>query len=313
MNLTLRHFEIIEAVAEKRSIGRAASQLGLTQSAVTHALQALEEQVGTELFVRGRRGLEPTEAAKVFLQRNKNIRSSLDAIFNDIERIKRLETGTLMVAAGYWASAVSVELAFARLSLVYPGIAMELVGDTMRGAVARIASGEIDLGVMELKWVGDQTNFATEVLNTAQAYFFVRRGHPILRLRKKRLVDLALYPHVGSEWAPKEAEILAPYSGGFGYVDPTSGVMRSRITTRGFGTIRNIVVASDAIGLALKPMISADIEQGNLVTLDDPELLIIKAHYGFVWQKERVLSPILLAFMETVRKIEAEKCEPVDN
>ena len=66
MNLTLRHFEIIEAVAEKRSIGRAASQLGLTQSAVTHALQALEEQVGTELFLRGRRGLEPTEAAKFF-------------------------------------------------------------------------------------------------------------------------------------------------------------------------------------------------------------------------------------------------------
>src|SRR2546428_8079578 len=52
------------AVAEKRSFTRAAKRLGVTQSALSHAIRGLEEQVGVRLLARTTRSVAPTEAGE---------------------------------------------------------------------------------------------------------------------------------------------------------------------------------------------------------------------------------------------------------
>ncbi len=313
MNLTFRHFEIVHLVAQCRGISRAAGLLGLTQSAVTHALHALEDQIGAPLFARSPQGLEPTEAAQIFLHHHKKIQLKLDGIFNEIERIKRLETGKLTIATGLWPSALSVELAVARLSTLYPNMVMEIIQEPWRVATERIARGEIDIGVIELENALERFDMAHELLNSGQAYFYVRADHPLTQRSDLGLADIAAYPLVGNPWKKQTAETLQAFGGGFGVRDPDTGIMRPTVNARSFWSMRNIVLHSDCVGMCLKEIIADDISAGRVKLLDYPALMIVQAHYGFVWPKYQTLSPAILSFMDMVRTIEREKRTTVDN
>ena len=313
MNLTFRHFEIVSAVAECRGVSRAASMLGLTQSAVTHALQALEEQVGSELFMRTPKGLEPTDAARVFLRRNSNIQTSLDSILNDIERIRRLETGKLTIAASILPSANSVEIAVARLSIRYPHLSIDLVHDNWRTITDRILVGEIDLGVIELESAQSYAEMETEVLNSEQGYFFVKAGHPLLKNSTPTVEDVARYPLVGPTWSQRTTAMFKALGGGFGQLDPETGLLGPQIICRTLSAIRNIVLHSESVGYSLPGVIAEDIAAGHLVLIKTLAIPSLRANYGFAWLKKRVHSPSTLAFMDMVRVIEAEKRSTVDN
>src|ERR1700733_13962990 len=62
-NLDLNLLRIFEALIEERSATRAGARLGLTQSAISHALNRLRYVLGDELFVRGPEGMQPTDRA----------------------------------------------------------------------------------------------------------------------------------------------------------------------------------------------------------------------------------------------------------
>src|SRR3954449_12228948 len=62
-SLDLNLLRVFEALMEERSATRAGSRLGLTQSAISHALNRLRYVLKDELFVRGPDGMQPTERA----------------------------------------------------------------------------------------------------------------------------------------------------------------------------------------------------------------------------------------------------------
>ena len=57
------------AVAEVRSFTRAAKQLGVSPSALSHAIRGLEERLGVRLLARTTRSLAPTDAGEQFIAR----------------------------------------------------------------------------------------------------------------------------------------------------------------------------------------------------------------------------------------------------
>lgn len=63
-DLAVRELRILVAVERARSFTAAAEALGLTQSAVSHAVRACERKVGAVLFDRGRNGATPTPAGE---------------------------------------------------------------------------------------------------------------------------------------------------------------------------------------------------------------------------------------------------------
>ena len=66
-HLSLRHLNLLVAIAREGSLLAAAQAVGLTQSAVTKALQEAEAVVGERLFDRTNRGALPTQAGEVLL------------------------------------------------------------------------------------------------------------------------------------------------------------------------------------------------------------------------------------------------------
>lgn len=66
--MTLRHYEILEAAARTGSFTRAAGELYITQSAVSHAVKELEQAVGTPLFDRTSRQIRLTQSGLLLLE-----------------------------------------------------------------------------------------------------------------------------------------------------------------------------------------------------------------------------------------------------
>jgi DNA-binding transcriptional LysR family regulator len=298
---------MVEAVVRYGSVTRAAQMLNVSQPSLTRGLKLLETQIGTPLFERGRLGADPSPAAEIMLRRNEKIQANIDRLLNAIERIQRLETGKLTVATSLWPAVNSVETSVARLATLYPRMPIEIVQSGWRACTERILAGEIDLGVLELEQAKTIKDFAIEALNTQQAYFFVRAGHPLQYLDPLQLTDIAKFPFVGTAWTTRMADYYAEHAPEFGIMDPRTGISAPRVVVGNFGSIRNIVLNSDAVGVCIPSVIAADIALGQLTLLDRLVVPQLRSNYGFVHRKDRTLSPAVLAFMDMVRRVEAEK------
>src|SRR5690349_24842610 len=91
LGVELRHLAALEAVARTGSFGRAARELGYTQSAVSQQIAQLERIVGQQLIHRpgGPRRVEPTEAGLLLLGHADAIVARLDAARADMAGVGR--------------------------------------------------------------------------------------------------------------------------------------------------------------------------------------------------------------------------------
>lgn len=86
-------------VARERSFTRAAAKLGMTQSALSHIIRALEERLGVRLLIRTTRSVSPTEAGERLLQ---NVAPRLEEIEAEITAVSDLgdkPAGTVRITA----------------------------------------------------------------------------------------------------------------------------------------------------------------------------------------------------------------------
>lgn len=85
-----------QAAARYLSFTRAAHELGLTQTAISHQIKVLEDQLGTELFVREKNGLSLTPAAEVYLR---DVAQALEQLAVASENVRRGTTKVTLTVA----------------------------------------------------------------------------------------------------------------------------------------------------------------------------------------------------------------------
>lgn len=147
--MTLDQLRVFVAVAERQHMTQAARALNLAQSAASAAIAALEARHGAKLFHRVGRGIELTEAGRLFLAEAKAVLARAEAAELALAELGGLARGTLAVQAsqtiaGYWLPRHLV--AFRR---AHPKIEVRLaVGNTAQVAAA-VRDGAAELGFVE--------------------------------------------------------------------------------------------------------------------------------------------------------------------
>src|SRR5436305_1980943 len=97
--MDLRQLRYFEAVARHRHFTRAADELHVAQSAVSHQVQRLEQELGIELLRRTTRSVEPTEAGALVAARARAVRADGEALPGEGEALRGLVRGRLAVGA----------------------------------------------------------------------------------------------------------------------------------------------------------------------------------------------------------------------
>src|SRR5476651_2716406 len=143
-----RHFDTLLAIADEGSFTAAADVLATVQSNVSEQVRQLEEELGAQLFVRGRRGAVPTECGDVVLERARRIRRELEAMQVDLSMLQGLEAGEAALGIVGTASRWVVPPLVAELRLRAPGVRMRVVEAASERLVADILDGDLAMGVV---------------------------------------------------------------------------------------------------------------------------------------------------------------------
>ncbi len=147
--MTLDQLTIFIAVAEREHLTRGAAALGLTPSAASAAIKALETYYNVQLFDRVGRGIELTRDGRVFLREAKETMArakSAEAVLSDLGGLKTglLDVHASQTIANYWLPPRLLQF-----SEDYPGIEIRLTVGNTTTVSAAVLEGAAELGFIE--------------------------------------------------------------------------------------------------------------------------------------------------------------------
>jgi DNA-binding transcriptional LysR family regulator len=117
------------AVARERNFTRAAAQLGVSQSALSHTIRGLEERLGLRLLTRTTRSVSPTEAGERLLRSVGPHLDDIDAALAALRELREKPAGTIRITATEYAADTILLPKLAALLLDYPDINVEITTD----------------------------------------------------------------------------------------------------------------------------------------------------------------------------------------
>lgn len=189
------------AVAREKSFTRAAAHLGLSQSAVSHAVSSLERSLGTRLLARNSRSVSPTEAGVRLLETVTPRFEEIDAELQALSELRESPTGTIRITASDHPIRSVISPKLKKFLPKYPGIKVELFADN---GLIDIAADRFDAGVrlgeavaqdMIAVRIGPDTRFTA----VATKRYFANRPEPEKPedLMQHNCINLRLPTHGG--------------------------------------------------------------------------------------------------------------------
>jgi DNA-binding transcriptional LysR family regulator len=140
----LTHLPVVLAVARTRSFVRAAAELGMSASAVSHAVRLVEDRLGAPLFARTTRSVAVTEAGAAFLDSAGRVVDELDEAVERLRAGQAQVTGLLRINAPRIALYMGFTPLLAELTRRHPQLTVEVVTDD---ALADVVAEGFDAGV----------------------------------------------------------------------------------------------------------------------------------------------------------------------
>ena len=148
--MSIQKYQVFLHVMEAGSVSRAAEDMNITQSAVSHALSSLEEEFGFKLLTRSRAGVRLSSEGKRILPAIRDILSAEERLRETVSSIHGLSTGTIRVAS---FSSVAVHWLPAMLKAFqeqYPQIRFKLLNGDYHDVEQWLEEGAVDLGFVSL-------------------------------------------------------------------------------------------------------------------------------------------------------------------
>jgi LysR family transcriptional regulator for metE and metH len=182
MNLELRHLDLVRTVVEEGGLTRAGRRLGLSQSALSHQLGDVEEQLGVSVFHRigGRLALAP--AGERILRTARFVIPEMERTEMDLREDSSKMFGTIRLSAEsytcyQWLPAIAL-----RFGRKYPAVDFRIVTRTNQKPVQALLKNELDIAVVT-QVTRDRRLKMTNLLDdelvavTAEAHPFAERKY----------------------------------------------------------------------------------------------------------------------------------------
>ena len=269
----------LDALLGERNVTRAASRIGITQSAASHALARLRVLTGDELLVRGHQGMLPTT-------RGEELAAPVRRALEEIERAlapprpfdPKTTTAKVVIATSDYGELVLLPRLVARLAREAPGVDLRIQSQTDDLALL-LSSGAVDLAIAPIGADDERSGIYARKLFDERFVCVVRRGHPLAGKR------LTLARFVAASHA-----LISPRGKEGGFVDDALAALgmsrRVAVAVPHFLIAPHVVASTDLV-LTLAARI-ADVLAGPLrlaVLAPPPELGLAGFAMSAVWHE----------------------------
>jgi DNA-binding transcriptional LysR family regulator len=197
VQLHLRTLQIFCAVAHHGSFSKAASALGLTQSAASQAVQTLEEHLGMLLIDRSLRPLGLTRAGRLYRDGVQKLVHDYQSLEDEIRSIGNQLVGRVTVASIYSVGLSYLPEATQAFAVAHPGVEVVVEYTKPSRVVDLVAGGDVDLGLVSYP---DEAKLVRSVLWQQEPMRLIcAPGHALAVKSEVLLSDLHGIPMIAFE------------------------------------------------------------------------------------------------------------------
>lgn len=194
MNLTIREFRVFRAVYELRSFSAAAQAVHMTQSAVSKLCQEMEAKVGSRLFDRSTRRVEPTLWGHHLYGYACEILGTMEVAERTLRGLASLDVGEISVAASPMMMHGLLLEPVRILHSRHPGLRIELHERSTDATIDYVLNGKADFGIVSL--IQSHPSLRVEPLYDERMHAMFAPDHPLAAKRRLTWEQLAQYPHI---------------------------------------------------------------------------------------------------------------------
>ena len=194
--MTFTQLEVFSAVAELRGFTTAAQRLGISQSAVSHSLKSLEEELGVQLVLRGQSAIELTDIGKQLLARARAMVGLAEAMRQEASATRDLHQGLLRIGSfGPTSSIHLIPQIMKVFGKSHPGIEVQIDEGPDRHVIQWLEERRVDIAFVVLP----NDRFCTYSIGIDQMVAVVPEEHALASKTKLALADLCHDPFVLTE------------------------------------------------------------------------------------------------------------------
>ena len=146
------------AIAEERSISKAAERLFMAQSSLSQFLSILENNVGSKLFVRTSRGVRLTQEGELMLRYAYKTLSEYRSVQNEIKDMKQLKSGRVIMGISSFRGSYLLPPVLNAFRLEHPDVKVEIVEQNSMALEQMILAGEIDIALLVMSEADPRLN-----------------------------------------------------------------------------------------------------------------------------------------------------------
>lgn len=184
--------KVFYTVASRLSFTKAASELSISQPAVTKHIKEIENHLNTKLFNRNGTTIQLTESGKTLVKYAEKIRNLYRDLEFDISQLNKEQKGKLKIGASTTIAQYILPEILAKFNAYYKEIAIELVTHNTEDISNLLQNGQIDLGIVEGE--SRSSYFDYEIFKPDEIVLVCKADHPwankTLKLKDLYTIDL---------------------------------------------------------------------------------------------------------------------------
>jgi DNA-binding transcriptional LysR family regulator len=293
MDLALAHLRTLETVARHGSFSRAATELALTQPAVSMQIRQIEERLGVALLERVGKRTFPTQAGALLLAHAARALHELEMGIERVQQLRGIVAGRVRLGTSASISVYLLPPLLRRFRTRYPDTELVVVTGNAAEIAQAIVDNDLDLGVVSLPVRGRELSISPfyddDLVAIAPARREWRRRRPIAP------AELARQPLILFEQGATIRRVIDEW---FAHAHATPA---RRMEMGNTEAIKKLVGAGLGLSVTSWFSVAAEARSGRLATLRlDPPLV---RHIGVARRRDKPLTPSLQAFLAALEEL----------
>lgn len=189
-----KSLEYIIAIAEEKSISRAADRLFVAQSTLSQFLKNYESDLGIALFIRTPSGIRPTDAGRLYINHAYKILCAYRQVTNEMCDIQEMKRGKILFGLSTFRGTYLIPKLLSKFSKLYPNVEVLITEQNSLALEEMIVAGKLDLALVALPLKTADT--AVDFFMKDEVLIIAQKNHPVMNFvhydkkRKKRWVSI---------------------------------------------------------------------------------------------------------------------------
>lgn len=291
----MRQLSLLLAIDERRSLRKAAEQIGMTQPAATKMLQEMEEMVGLKLFDRLSRGLRATTYGEVLTRYARGVYSDLGGVRDELLAIQSGNIGKIRIGAIMAPTPQLLSNTLIQLKRKHPRLAPNVQVDTSDVLITALLQDRLDVAIGRVPDAWDSRELLFEPIAEEALSIVASPSNPEVRNRKVTLRGLLQYPWVLQAHPSPMRKVIELV-----FMEAALALPINILETSSMLLTSSLLRQSDMLAV-MPTLVAQHYEERKTLGIVPFKIKRKIAPFGIITRKGRILSPATQVFIHEIR------------